>query len=194
MMHDLGPRVGEGLALLEFNARADGDKFVVSYQKTSDYYLELFLWALLSMPFLLLTVGMLSQFAAGTVSRFQYGMFISLSLLAAIVMLSKSLILLRDGHRILVFARNEGIIYLTRCSFSKMLGKDVSYQFADSAGLRINHFAYRRQFFRGTEDGYEINLIIQDGTVVPVFPLLKTLQEATDVARQIAQFTNIPQM
>lgn len=194
MKPDTEPRVGEGLALLDFTSRTDGDKLVISYQKTSDYYLELFLWAILSFPFLLVVVGFLSQIASGSVSRLYYGLLTIFSLLIAISFLSKALMLLRDGHRVLVFATNEGIVYLTRCSLSKLLGKSGSYLFADAAGIRLNNFEFRRFFFRGLESGYEINLIMQDSSVVTVFPVIKSLQEATDVARQLAQFTRIPQL
>ncbi|MBU1109916.1 MAG: hypothetical protein KKB51_24760 [Candidatus Riflebacteria bacterium] len=191
MRPDLEARIGSGLALLESRVCADAGKVFAGCSRGSDYYLWLIFYPCFAAPFLLLAVAMINPIASGNWSaRLLFGILF-LALMAGVVgLLNEFFMLARDGFRRVCFDLEAGNIKIDHGGFDHLISRYEILRFADVAGLRLNHFSYRSG--KKHVDGYEGLLIMQDGAVHVVFPLLKTYEQAIESARQLSAATGLP--
>ena len=190
MRPDSEVRVGKGLALLEFSICADAGKVYVGYARNFDYYLWLVVYASFAAPFLLLAVAMINPAASGDwLARIVFVLLFVALLSGAVVLLNEFFMLARDGFRRVCFEPEEGKIKIDLGGFDHLISRYKVLYFAEVAGLRLNHFAYRSG--KSHVSGYEMLLIMRNGDAHIVFPLLKTYEKAVEVLEQLSAATRL---
>ncbi|NCB37673.1 MAG: hypothetical protein EOM80_02785 [Erysipelotrichia bacterium] len=191
MQTDAETRLGD-VSLLQFQPHEFGDKIVISCDRTSDYYLELVSLLLISIPFLILVVTMISfLFSLGLIGRILLGAIAGGSFTVAVMLLGNVFQLLRDALRVIVFDPQSGTVTVNYSGFGKILGCKEVFVFADIAGIRINHFATRHFISRSLIEGYEINLIFNNGNIITLFALVKDYERANDFVALVTAKTGI---
>ncbi|EKD83062.1 MAG: hypothetical protein ACD_39C00909G0003 [uncultured bacterium] len=191
MRPDFEPRIGVGLALLEFAISTDSSKVCVVYKRNFDYFLRLIFYPVLATPFMLLAVGMINPIIKGPwKTGLVLGALFLLLMTGVVAMLSEFFMLARDGFRRICFDVAGGRITVDQGGFDYLLSRHVALCFADVAGFRLNHFAYRSGFRHLS--GFEVAMVMQNGSAQVIFPLISNYEQALENANRLKEATGLP--